>query len=438
MKLTIDNLDGKGAIDYSQTIVAAEKFLIERQLNQPSLCSLTVAPSPMGLLTPVRRARVVVADDNGIILFTGYIAEEPAILVIGQNSAGSATQVQVSAVSDEVLLDGQQLPQSMPGVLAQANQLLQGLNARLPAAGISFALAANNGTISKFIADAGQSWSQNAGALASMARSAYRVVNGAIMMMPVGSVVHTLSEANGDLQITALEASMVKSLANDVTVCGEKEPGAYVTEFFQGDGTTAVFELTEEPYSPPTSKAKPLIDLFQEPTINTQLWAVADSGSQLSITASGLTCIGGNGIDGNTTLSTINQLEIGGTLVLEAGGVQFGSTTQGVLNGLYDSSVSIPNCFAGFQVSQAGGITSVAPLVNGVPAGSTFTPASGHMYTLRLRIYCNESQRVLQSYNSIDDSGTHTYGGVYLTSGGSLLFEVQDTTNGVASAPVVL
>ncbi|MBV8674743.1 MAG: hypothetical protein JOZ33_15035, partial [Acidobacteriaceae bacterium] len=49
-----------------------------------------------------------------------------------------------------------------------------------------------------------------------------------------------------------------------------------------------------------------------------------------------------------------------------------------------------------------------------------------------------ESQRVLQSYNSIDDSGTHTYGGVYLTSGGSLLFEVQDTTNGVASAPVVL
>ncbi|HTD55271.1 MAG TPA: hypothetical protein VK670_07800, partial [Silvibacterium sp.] len=438
MKLTIDNLDGRGAVDYSQTVVATEKFHIQRQLNEPSLCSFTIAPSVANLGTPIRHGRVVVADDTGIILFTGYIASEPSILVVGQSSEGAAVHMAVSAISDEVLLDTQPLPQSQAGVASQANQLLQGLNARLGVAGISFALAESNGTISHFVADAAQTWSQNAGALASMARSAYRAVNGTVMMMPVGSIVHTLNEASGTLELSALQASMVKALANDITVCGEKEPGAYVTEFFQGDGSTLLFDLTEEPYFPPASKTKPLIDLFQEPTINTQIWQVSDPGSHLSLTASGLTCAGGNGIDGDTTLSTVNQLEMGGSIVQEAGGVQFGAITQGILNGVYDGAISIQNCFAGFQITQTSGTTTISPLVNGAVAGSSFTPVSGHMYMLRLRIYCNEMQRVLQSYNSIDDTGTHTYGGVFLNSSGNVQLEVQDTTNGVAGAPVIL
>jgi hypothetical protein len=90
LKLTIDNLDGKGAVDYSQSVVATAKFLIERQLNQPSLCNFTLAPSAVNLATPVRNGRVVVADDSGILLFTGYIAAEPALELIGQSSAGAA------------------------------------------------------------------------------------------------------------------------------------------------------------------------------------------------------------------------------------------------------------------------------------------------------------------------------------------------------------
>ncbi len=438
MKLTIDNLDGNGAVDYSQAVVATANFLIERQLNQPSLCSFTLAPAAVGLPVPVRNGRVVVADDSGLTLFTGYVAMEPALSVIGCNGSGAAYEASVSGVSDEIQLDQLPLAQSQAGVSEPANELLQGLNARLGVPGISFALTESNGTIGEFTADAAQTWSKNAGALASMARSAYRVVNGAVTMAPIGSVVHTLSEANGTLSVSALEASLVKALANDITVCGPAEPSAYVTEFFQGDGTTVLFELTEAPYFPPSSKSKPLTDLFQEPTINPQIWSVNDSGSHLSLTASGLTCAGGNGIDGDTTLTTVNQPEIGGALVLEAGGVQFGSTTQGVINGLYDGAINVANCFAGFQITQTSGTTAISPLVNGVVSGSTFTPASGHMYTLRLRVYCNEIQRVLQSYNSIDDTSTHTYGGMFLSSGGNVVLEVQDTTGGVASAPVIL
>ncbi len=127
-----------------------------------------------------------------------------------------------------------------------------------------------------------------------------------------------------------------------------------------------------------------------------------------------------------------------GSLVLEAGGVQFGSSTQGVINGLYYGVINTANCLAGFQITQPGGATVISPLVNGVVSGSSFSPVAGHMYTLRLRISCNEMQRVLQFYNSIDDTGTHTYGGVYLSAGGNVVLEVQDTTGGVASSPVIL
>lgn len=443
MKVTIDNLDGHGAIDYSQSVVSSASFRIVRQINEPSLCSFTLAPSALGLTSPVRNGRVVVADDSSVVLFTGYVGTEPALLLLGQNSEGAAYQTFVSAVSDEVFLNQQPQPQSQADYAQSTNLLLQGLNARFGSAGVVFALSENNGTVGEFQPDAGQNWSQNAGTLASMARSAYRAINGVITMAPIGTTVHTLSESNGTLDLSALEASMVKALANDVTVCGPSEPAAYVTEFFEGDGTTVLFNLTKEPYAPPSSKTKPLLDLFQEPSIDTQVWQVNDSGSHLSLTSAGLTCTGGNSILGDTLLNTVNQLELGGSLVLEADGVLFGATTQGILNGIYTGAFTAADCIAGFEISGTSGgtgsaATTITPLVGGVASGSTFTPTAGHLYTLRLRIAASEMYRVLQTYNSIDNSGVQTYGGTFLPASANLVLEVQDMTNGIATAPVIL
>jgi hypothetical protein len=439
VKLTIDNLDGKGAVDYSQSVVATEKFLVKRQLNEPSLCSFTIAPSVAGLSTPVRYGRVIVSDDSGNVLFTGYISMEPALELIGQNSAGAAFQVFVNAVSDELLLDQQVLPVLLTGVAPSANQLLRGLNTAIDANGFSFSLAQASGGVGDLLPDAARNWSTNAGTLASIARSAYRVVDGVIIMAPVGSVIHTLTEANGTLDLSALEASMVKALANDVTVCGPSEPSAYVTEFFQGDGTTVLFDLTEEPYMPPASKTKPLVDLFQGPEINPAVWNVLGGPTRVALTAAGVTCYGGDGVDGDTAVEMVNAVELGGSLVFEAGGVQFGAVTQGVLNGIYTGAIQIDSCVAGFQITQAsGGGTQINALIGGAAAGSAFTAVAGHMYTLRLRVYCNEMQRLQQTYNSVDNSGPQTYGGMYMSAGGSVVLEVQDTTNGVAAAPVVL
>ncbi|MFZ0662490.1 MAG: hypothetical protein WAM66_07355 [Acidobacteriaceae bacterium] len=437
MKVTIDNLDGKGAVDYSQSVVATEKFLINRQLNQPSLCSFTVVPQVVNLAMPVRHGRVIVADDTGNILFTGYVAMEPALELVGQASGGAAFQALVSAVSDEVLLDQQPLPVLLAGVSQTANQLLQGLSAGLDANGFSFELASANGASGNYLPEAGQNWSANAGTLAAMARSAYRVVNGVVMMQPVGSVIHSLSESNGTLDLGALQAAMVKSLANDVTVCGPTEPAAYATEFFEGDGTTVLFELTEEPYMP-SSTAKPFTDLFEEPGIDFAVWNVVGSGTYVTLASSGLNCLGGIGVDGGITVETVNPIELGGSLVFEARGVQFGSITNGILNAIYSGSMIAGNCVAGFQISQGSGSTEISALITGAAAGSPFTVVAGHAYTLRLRVYCNEMQRLDQAYESVDSSGAHSYGGFNLPGGGSVMLEVQDTTNGRASAPVVL
>ncbi|GGH01756.1 hypothetical protein [Silvibacterium dinghuense] len=438
MKLTIDNHDGNGSVDYSSTVVTDAKFRIERPWNAPCLCGFTLAPAAMGLPVPTRNGRVIVSDDSGALLFTGYVATEPMFTLAGQASAGAVYQTTVLAVSDEILLDRQPIPQSLPGYAQEANELLRAMLASSATSGLSFTGLAGSTLVNEFQADPGQSWAQNAGTLASMMRSVYRVLDGEISLLPVGSTVHTLSDADGTLNPAMLESSMVKGVANDVTVCGPSEPCAYVTELFEGDGTTVLFNLTELPYIPPASKTKPLVELFQEPSIDTQVWAINDSGSRLSLTADGLTCTGGDGFLGDTVLSLVNQLEIGGSLVLEAGGVQFGVITSGILNGIYGGSFTLADCVAGFQISQSGGGTSIAPVVYGTASGSSFTTTAGHMYTLRLRIYSNEQQRLLQSYISADDSGTHTYGGTYITAAASLLFEVQDTTGGVAQTPVVL
>jgi hypothetical protein len=438
LKLTIDNLDGNGALDYSAAVVAGRPFLVERKLNEPSVCGFTLLTSPMGLAIPARNGRVVLSDDSGVILFTGYVATEPAMELAGDGTEGNVYEAAISAISDEVLLDRLSVPQTTANYSQSAAQVMQTMLARANVEAISGSLALATQMVGQFQPDAGLSWSKNAGALASMTRNAYRALNGTLDIAPVGTTVHVLNESDGTLSPKALEATMAKALANDVTVCGEEEPSAYVTEFFVGDGTTVLFELTEDPWFPSTTKEKPLTDLFQEPSVDQQIWQLSDAGSRISITSAGLTCTGGDGTDGDTLLVSASPIEMGGALILEAGGILFGAVTAGVLNGLYQGAPKVANCVAGFQISQPGGVTTVSPLINGVDAGSSFTPVAGHLYTLRLRISSNEMQRVMQSYYCLNGSGVESFGGSFISATAGAILEIQDMTGGVASAPVIL
>lgn len=380
MKLTIDNHDGKGPVDYSASVVAGRPCRIVRRLNEPVTLAMTLLPA-QGLAVPTRNGRVIVADDSGNLLFTGYIATEPALELAGQGTAGAVFQAVVSAISDDILLSRQPLPQVGDTVGANASQALQAMLARLQIAGITQATSAATANLSLFQIEEGRTWAENTASLANATRNAWRLMNGTLTLLPVGNVTHVLNEAHGTLSLSNLNLSMVRALANDVTVWGEREACAYVTEYFQGDGTTLLFDLTEMPFLPSASEQKPLTDTFPGPGINAQLWNVCDPGAALQLTSLGLTCQGGSGNYGSSTLSAISNLELGGGLILEVGGVVFGQQTTGVLNGLYGDDVDLlSSCLAGFQITQPSGVTTIAPLINGVAAGSTFTHGRTHLH----------------------------------------------------------
>ena len=113
MKLTIDNQDGLGAVNYSAAIAQAGTesgsgaLSIARTLNAPSIAKGLLCLEGTALAVPVRQARVVVASDSGTTLFTGYLATEPVALYAGVASAGPVYRLAFSAVSDEWLLDKQ-------------------------------------------------------------------------------------------------------------------------------------------------------------------------------------------------------------------------------------------------------------------------------------------------------------------------------------------
>jgi hypothetical protein len=273
-----------------------------------------------------------------------------------------------------------------------------------------------------------ESWSANAGGVASATYAAYRVLDGAVSLQPAGTVTHTLSDGDGTLQVAALKTASVKELANDVTVSGEMEPTAYVTETFAGDGTTTVFQLSQAPFRPKktANSSQLLTDSFNEGVLNTQIWQVTDPGSHLGLSASGLTLTGGNGFDGQTTLTAIDAVELGGALVIEAGSLQLGGASAGVVCGLYSGATQSANCFVGYNVRQSGGATVIVPFVNGAEVGTVFTLLEGHIYTLRIRLHCVEAQRVLQTYYAMVDGVVKAFGGGLVTAPMSVVFELQD------------
>ena len=95
------------------------------------------------------------------------------------------------------------------------------------------------------------------------------------------------------------------------------------------------------------------------------------------------------------------------------------------------------NCFAGFNVRQAGGSTVITPMVNGVEVGTTFTLLSGHSYTLRLRIHSPELLRVKQTYYAMVNGVVDAFGGGLNAAPAALVFELRDAGSS-SNTPVTI
>ena len=436
MKITIQGLDYTSALD------AVRPLSIERKINEPSICQLWLSLAANGsLASPSRFQTLAVTSDDGTIYFTGFIAASPLPEYAGMGVEGPRYRTAIQAVSDELLLDQMLMPASVNASGGTAGALLAALVAHTGSTALSTNELSLRVPVGNFAPGAGANWSKSAGQAASMARAAYRALNGAILLASVQTTVHPLNESDGSLNLAnlALTASVKRALANDVTVCGENEPVAYATEYFLGDGVTTEFYLAEDPFFPATSKSTIVSELFNEPEINQTLWNAA-GGGYITLGPDGLAMNGGNGIDGETTLAWLDTVEMGGTLLLELVGVKLSPGSMGILGGFFNGYQTASGCSAGIQVSaqQGTGAVTLQPMVMGTAAGTTFAVNPANTYTLRLRIHCPESYRAAAMYYSFGDSGPIGAGGVWLMAPGNIQMEVQEFVNGVGATPVTL
>jgi len=437
MKITINGQDYTAALD------AVRPLTIERKLNEPSVCQLWLSlPANGNLSMPLRNQSIAVAGDDGTYYFTGYIVVSPLPEYAGLATEGPRYRVAIQALSDELLLDQIVMPHSTGATGESAGALMTALVTRAGVSRLSTQGLSLSSAVSNFVPDPGASWSKSAGQVASMARAAYRAINGALTVSPVQNTVHTLNETDGSLNLAALTftASVKRGMANDVTVCGDHEPVAYVTEYFLGDGATTQFYLTASPYFSALSKSTIIRELFNEAQINQSVWGVTGGAGYLSLGAGGLAMNGGNGVDGETLLTWLDPVEMGGTLLLEAVGVTLALGSTGVLAGFFVGLDRQATCIAGFQATaqQGTGAVTLQPLIQGSPVGSAYAINPAYQYTLRVRVHCPENERELAIYRSFGDNGAITSGGELNVAPANIQMEIQQYVKGVGGMPVTL
>ncbi len=437
MKITIHGEDYTAALDHARPLT------IERKLNEPSICQLWLSlPATGSMATPLRNQSLAVTGDDGTPYFTGYMAMSPLAEYAGLGMTGPRYRIAIQALSDELLLDQLLMTPSKGATGETAGQLMTELVTRTGSTALSTQGLTLSAAVNNFVPDTGAPWSKSAGQVASMARAAYRALNGTLTLVSVENTVHPLNETDGSLNLASLAftASVKRALANDVTVCGENEPVAYVTEYFLGDGTTTTFYLTADPFFPAASKCNIIHELFNEAQINQQAWGCSGGSGYLTLGAGGLAMNGGNGIDGDTLLSWLDPVEMGGTLLLEAVGVTLSPGSTGILAGFFSALGPQSDCTAGFQATAAQGTGAVTlqPVVQGTPVGTAFAVNPANQYTLRVRVHCPENERALAIYRSFGDSGAITAGGTWNLSPGKIQMEIEQFVNGVGATPVTL
>jgi hypothetical protein len=421
--------------DYSAAIVNLPPLTVERTLNKYSTCEFSLDCGDLGLAQPQRNQFVQVTSSDGTVLFTGYLATDPVLEYAGQTTTGPRYRAHVAVMSEELLLDRQPLPATMQGGLDQgAGTMLEAMTSRIQTRGITTSGVAAGASVAKFAPDAGRPWSENAGLLAAAGRMVYRVNDGALSLSEVGAVTHSLDGAT--LSSSSLVMRSARTLANDVTVTGAEEPDIFALELFEGDGATTVFDLTRDGFE---VKGKTLINEgFTLSAINPQVWLVSDPGSHLGLGSGGLNITGGTGVDGQTALAAIDPVELGGSLVVEAGGVQFAAGSDGIVCGLYSGGVSLGDCVAGYRVRTSEGALLLVAVINGGEVGTIFTMTPGHIYTLRIRMQMPEVVRCLANYYALGIGGVLARGGGLTASPGAIEFELQDSSSAPNTPATVL
>ena len=250
-------------------------------------------------------------------------------------------------------------------------------------------------------------------------------------LQPVSAATHAVRFSDHAITLEPSSASVAGERADDLLVTGAEEPVTYVTELFRGDGTTANFTLTAQPFRTGGSGTL-LRDSFAGTRLQNAVWWFSDPGQHIKLGTGGLRLTGGNGLDGQTYMAGQQPVEMGGTLYAEMRGVLLLPGSDGVLLGMYGNVVTVPTCFAGIRVKAAAGAQTLVALVRGAEVGTPLQWSTGHSYTLRVRLHCAEMQRVLGTYQALVNGAVQTWGAGLVDAPMQMVIEVLD--EGLASS----
>jgi hypothetical protein len=409
MKLTIDSSD------YTSHMDASVRARVKRLLNRPATMTAALVATDPSFVVPAAGARVVLERKNGYRVFTGYLDGAPEWEHLGWNERGPVYRYKLRATSDEVTLNRKRLPDRAPYVNRMAGaalkQLASDAGSTLDVTGVQ-----DLDPLTQVNVSVQRTFSDQAAEIASRTRGVYRVHDGKITLEPIGTSSHTLSESDDEFDPAALMIERAQVVANDVTVIGRVEPRAYVKNYFLGDGVTLGFNLSHTPF---TRRNRTFVDEeFAGPSLDLLFWTKTDPASAVSIGGGKLQASGGTGVDGETVVSFVDPLELGGSLILQHGELQIIGGTDAVIGGLYAGSVVRANCVAGFSV-QSGVLRAV---VNGALAGLAIAINATHKYALTTRLYSLTQFRSEERFRS--SVGLH--GGVSVAANVRVVLEVHD------------
>ena len=424
MKLTIDNFDGLGPIDYSAAIDAGKPPSIHHKLHKPSQLKLTLVLSANGLTVPLSDGRIVMARGDGTLIYTGYLTSAPAAEFVGWGERGILNRYDLMAESDEALLNGKTLPALSASVTRTAGDILRRLTNDLAPGVFDVTQVADLDVVPKYQSDPQKNWSAHAAELGILARGRHSTRNGQVVFQAIGSNTVVLDETSPQFVTDGLKLTAHGAVANDVTMIGLVEPQAYVTDYFVGDGVTLHFSLSQIPFTRNSSIV--LDEEWAGTTVNLLLWSIVDPLSAVSVSLGKLQLNGGTGVDGQTLTQYAEKIDTGGAIFLQHGDTVFSASSDGVIGGLYVGAVNIGSCVAGFRVTPSGGQSSIQALLNGAVTGTPLLTQAGHHYVFATRLYAAEAYwRGETFHSSLHPTGAGR-GGAVAAASVRLVLEVHD------------
>ena len=434
MILTIDNLDNAGPRDYSGFLDGEHLPRIVRKYNQAAEMQASLA-GVNDLPAPALGARVALRKRDGSAVFTGYLAQSPQRELMGAGQAGPISRLLLNAVGDEYVLDRQLLAVRAPIVGRWGGDILKALASELAPGVFDMTGVQSMEMLAPFSVNPELSWSKHAAQLGVLCRAAYRVHDSKLVFGPIGSQSVAIA-ANNDAILTLQQPHEV---VNDIMVLGGSEPQGYVKDYFQGNGTSYWFTLSQSPYA---GENDILLVEDYTGTLATQTWNVVDP-TQAVLPAGGYLAVsGGTGVDGQTYVAMAENIELAGAVVLQHGEFSFTAPSVGTVGGLYAGTVGAASCLAGFSITQSGTGSTIQALVNGAATGAAVATTNGHRYVLVTRFYCVEPFRTVQLFHSgLHPSGSGV-GGTTIAANLNVVMELRDVDPSnpasMLAAPTVL